>query len=47
MEKSCGNVFADLNLPDADKLFARADLLAQIYNIIKKKKRACNARIRK
>ena len=34
-ENSSGNVFADLGLDDADELYTRAALGAQIVNIIK------------
>ena len=33
--KKPGNVFADLGLPDADELLARAELTRQIYTAIK------------
>jgi predicted XRE-type DNA-binding protein len=33
--KKSDNVFADLGLPDADDLLARAELTRQIYNAIK------------
>lgn len=33
--KKTANVFADLGLPDADDLLARAELTRQIYNAIK------------
>jgi predicted XRE-type DNA-binding protein len=33
--KKTNNVFADLGLPDADDLLARAELTRQIYNAIK------------
>ena len=36
--KSCGNVFADLGLPDADILQAKAKLVHQIALAIKKRK---------
>ncbi len=35
---SCGNVFADLGLPDADKYLAKAELARQINNIVKGRK---------
>ncbi len=36
--KRTHNVFADLGLPDADDLLARAELTRQIYNAIKDRK---------
>lgn len=36
--KSSGNVFADLDLPDAEERLAKADLAIQIDHIIRKKK---------
>ncbi|MSO98890.1 MAG: XRE family transcriptional regulator [Rhodospirillaceae bacterium] len=33
--KKTNNVFADIGLPDADDLLARAELTRQIYNAIK------------
>lgn len=38
IEKSSGNVFADLGLKNPVELQARADLTHQIYKIIKQKK---------
>jgi predicted XRE-type DNA-binding protein len=38
MEESSGNVFADLDLEDADELFARAQLGFHVYKILKDKK---------
>ncbi len=35
--KSCGNVFADMGLEDADELFVRAQLGAQIFRIFTKR----------
>lgn len=37
-EISSGNVFADLGLPDAEEMLAKADLAIQINAIIKEKK---------
>ena len=37
VEKSNGNVFADLELPDANKYLAKAELARQINNILKKR----------
>ncbi len=37
-EQSCGNVFADLNIPNHEEVLAKAELARQIYLIIKKKK---------
>ena len=34
VQPSCGNVFADLGLPDADSLIIKAKLAAQISDII-------------
>lgn len=36
--KSSGNVFADLELPDAEERLAKAELARRIENIIKKKR---------
>lgn len=36
--ESCGNVFADLGLPDAEQCLAKAKLISQIDDIIKKKR---------
>jgi predicted XRE-type DNA-binding protein len=36
--KSSGNVFADLEIPDAEEYLLKAELARQISNIIKKKK---------
>lgn len=36
-EISSGNVFADLGLPDAEEMLAKADLASQINDLIKKK----------
>lgn len=36
--KSSGNVFADLDLPDAEERLAKADLAIQIDHIIRKKR---------
>ena len=38
IEKSSGNVFADLDLPNSGELLAKAELASKIYSIIKKKK---------
>jgi predicted XRE-type DNA-binding protein len=35
---SCGNVFADLELPEADTLLAKAELARQINSILKKRR---------
>jgi predicted XRE-type DNA-binding protein len=35
-EDSCGNVFADLGLPDADKLLIKSDLAVQITLAIRR-----------
>ncbi len=37
-ERSSGNVFADLNLPNSEEALAKAELARQIHLIIKKKK---------
>jgi predicted XRE-type DNA-binding protein len=37
-ERSSGNVFADLNLPNPGEALAKAELARQIYLIIKKKR---------
>jgi predicted XRE-type DNA-binding protein len=37
-EKSSGNVFADLGLPKADELFARAQLGFHIHNLLEARK---------
>lgn len=37
-EVSSGNVFADLGLPDAEEMLAKAELARQINNLIKKRK---------
>lgn len=34
---SSGNVFADLGLPDAEELLAKADLMIEIHNIIEER----------
>lgn len=36
--KSSGNVFADLELPNAEERFAKAELARQIGHVIKKKR---------
>ena len=36
-EESSGNVFADLDLPDADELYTRAQIGFAVYKILKKK----------
>lgn len=38
MEKSYGNVFEDLGLPDSEELLVKARLVSQICDIIKKKR---------
>ena len=37
-EESSGNVFADLNLPDAEELFLKATLGFEVFQIIEKRK---------
>ncbi|KKN14876.1 hypothetical protein LCGC14_0991650 [marine sediment metagenome] len=37
-EKSSGNVFQDLGLPDAEERLAKAEIASQICGLIKKKK---------
>jgi predicted XRE-type DNA-binding protein len=37
-ERSSGNVFADLNLPNPEELLAKSELAQKISQIIKKKK---------
>ena len=37
-EESSGNVFADLALPNADELYARAQIGFHVYQILKAKK---------
>lgn len=32
------NIFADLGFPDAEELFARAQLMARVYSIIRERK---------
>jgi len=34
---SCGNVFADMGLPDAEEMLVKAQLSIQIHGIIKKR----------
>jgi predicted XRE-type DNA-binding protein len=34
---SCGNVFADMGLPDAEEMLVKAQLSIQIHDIIKKR----------
>jgi len=36
--KSCGNVYKDLGLPDADELFIKAQLGFEIFSIIEERK---------
>src|SRR4051812_29131054 len=36
--RSCGNVFADLGLPDAEELRAKADLMVAITRIVRDRK---------
>ena len=36
-EKSSGNVFKDLDLPDADELFLKAKLGFEVFQIIEKR----------
>ncbi len=38
IEKSSGNVFEDLDLPDADELFLKATLGFEVFQIIGKRK---------
>ena len=35
---SSGNVFADLNLPDADELLAKSELAVRIFKIIRRRR---------
>lgn len=37
-EESCGNVFADLGLEDADELFARGQIGIHVFEILKSKR---------
>ena len=37
-EKSSGNVFKDLDLPDAEELFLKAKLGFKVFQIIEKRK---------
>ena len=37
-EESSGNVFADLNLPDAEELFLKATLGYEVFQIIEERK---------
>ena len=37
-EKSSGNVFKDLDLPDAEELFLKAKLGFEVFQIIEKQK---------
>jgi predicted XRE-type DNA-binding protein len=37
LEKSSGNVFRDLNLPDADEMLAKAEMARQIGKLIKRR----------
>ena len=34
--RSCGNVFADMGLPDAEEMLVKAQLSIQIHDIISK-----------
>lgn len=38
VEQSSGNVFEDLELPDADELFLKASLGFEVFQIIRKRK---------
>ena len=38
VERSSGNVFADLGLPNADELLVKAEIVAEILRLIKLKK---------
>ena len=38
VERSSGNVFADLGLPNADELLLKAEIVAEILRLIKLKK---------
>jgi predicted XRE-type DNA-binding protein len=38
VERSCGNVFADLGLPDAEKLKIKSGLVFEITNAMRKQK---------
>jgi predicted XRE-type DNA-binding protein len=37
LEKSSGNVFRDINLPDADEMLAKAEMARQIGKLIKRR----------
>jgi predicted XRE-type DNA-binding protein len=37
-EESCGNVFADLDLPNPEEILAKSQLAWEIHRIIKKRK---------
>jgi predicted XRE-type DNA-binding protein len=37
-QRSSGNVFADLGLPDADEYLAKSDLAIQIFKIIRRRR---------
>ena len=37
VERGCGNVFADLGLPDADAHFVKAELVSRIDDIVRKR----------
>ncbi len=38
IHRSCGNVFADLGLPDADEYLAKSELAVQIFKIIRRRR---------
>jgi predicted XRE-type DNA-binding protein len=38
VHESVGNIFADLNLPDADNHFLKAEIVAELYRLINQRK---------
>jgi len=45
--RGSGNVFADLELPDAEEMLVKAELVRQIYEVIRKRRcrsRCCDLR---
>jgi len=38
VHESIGNIFADLNLPDADNHFLKAEIVAELYRLINERK---------
>jgi predicted XRE-type DNA-binding protein len=38
VHESIGNIFADLNLPDADHHFLKAEIVAELYRLINERK---------